>query len=143
MSGWLALSVLAAAVLVMVAVGLAVASITGGRRRWPVLAALGLDACAIAGLGFAIPGLANDLRSAIVALLFEDTGVVTVFERLADSGWAVAGRSVWGWIVGLLDWWRGLFDVHAWRSMGFVLVPLAIAVVPLFLWQITKLHIDD
>ncbi len=138
MSGWLAVLGLAGVVLAAVAAGMAVADLTGRHWRRPVLVALGVALAAVIGLALADPGLAFDVRSAIVALVFEDTGLASAFDGMTNFSW-----NVWGWIVGLVDWWRTLSDAEAWHSMGFVLVPLAIVILPVLLWQITKSHVND
>lgn len=138
MSGWLAVFVLAGTLLASIAGGLSVAALTGRPRRWCVLAAATAATGLLAAIAWTIPGLANDVGSAIVALVFAGAGPDTVLERVAAVGWGALGR-----VAGLLDWWRGLVDTAAWRSMGYIVVPLAIVVLPVFLWRITKLHVDD
>lgn len=138
MSGWLAVYVLVGLPLAAIAAGLSVAALTGLRRLWCVLGALAFAGGVLAVLTWTIPGFANDVRSAIVALLFANTGVGAVFEWVAAVDW-----DAFAWFAGLLGWWRGLVDTEAWRSMGYLLVPLAVVVLPVFLWWITKLHVDD
>jgi hypothetical protein len=133
MSVWLAALVIVGLPLCAVAAGICLADLIGRRRRGFAVGGLAVSGLALVGLALAIPQFANDLRSAIVAVA--ETG-----PRAGDGG--LAGQ-VLAAVGAALDWWRGLFGIEAWRSMGFILAPLAAVLLPWFLWRITKLHIHD
>ena len=102
-----------------------IAGLIGARITHHSLAVWGIAGFFIAGVAVvamlaAIPQFAIAARSGIVGALNDALGLGTLW-----------------------SFWRNLLPYEAWRSIGAIIVPVIAIVVPLFFWQIRKLHIHE
>ena len=107
----------------------------------PVLGlAAGLVGARLTHHSYAVWGIAGFLIAGltVVAVL----AVIPQFATAAKSGIVSALNDALG-LRTLWSYWRNLLPYEAWRTIGAVLIPVIAIVVPLFFWQIRKLHIHD
>ncbi len=82
--------------------------------------------------GFFIAGVA------VVAML----AAIPQFALAARSGIVSALDGAPG-LGSLWSYWQNLLPYPAWRSIGAIVIPVIAVVIPLFFWQIRKLHINE
>lgn len=100
--------------------GVAAAWVTRhSRALWGIAGFFIAGVCVVAVMAL-IPQFASAARSGIVAMMEDPPGPGTLW-----------------------SYWRNLFPLDAWRSIGAIILPVIVIVIPVIFWQIRKIHINE
>ena len=72
----------------------------------------------------------------------DENGSDGMWDQVRDGAASILASRPVQLIADGWHWWQGLSDAYAWQEIGAYLVPVLAAILTLFFWRVSRIHLN-